>query len=99
MTILGLDPGIARCGFGVVQEERGRRQMVAVGCLTTPAGQPTPLRLQQLGDQLVEVTVWTPTNLSGEERLILEELERLHQHRARSEGRGFFEKMREILRD
>ena len=29
--------------------------MVAVGCLTTPAGQPTPLRLQQLGDQLVEV--------------------------------------------
>ena len=52
-----------------------------------------------VGDQLVEVTVWTPTNLRGEERRILEELERLHQHRARSEGRGFFEKMREILRD
>ncbi len=29
--------------------------MVACGCLTTPAGQPTPLRLQQLGDQLGEV--------------------------------------------
>ena len=52
-----------------------------------------------VGDQLVEVTVWTPTNLSGEERRTLEELERLHQDRAKSEGRGFFEKMREILRD
>ena len=52
-----------------------------------------------VGDQLVEVAVWTPTRLSPRERDLFEELEHLHQGRVKSEGKGFFERMREVFRD
>jgi molecular chaperone DnaJ len=49
------------------------------------------------GDELVEVVVWTPTNLSSEERELLERLDELRQKRARKEGKGFFDRMLEAL--
>ena len=52
-----------------------------------------------VGDQLVEIAVWTPNRLSAKERRLFEELQRLHQDRANSEGKSFFEKMREVFRD
>jgi molecular chaperone DnaJ len=52
-----------------------------------------------VGDQLVEVAVWTPTRLSAQERGLFDELERLHQDRVKSEGKSFFERMREVFRD
>jgi len=52
-----------------------------------------------VGDQLVEVAVWTPTRLSAQERGLFDELERLHQDRVKSEGKNFFERMREVFRD
>jgi len=50
-----------------------------------------------VGDQLVKVVLWTPQELSGQERQLFEELARLEKDRAASEGKGFFEKMRETL--
>lgn len=50
-----------------------------------------------VGDQLVEATVWTPTHLSGEERKLFEELDRIQQHRAKSAGKSFFDWLREAL--
>ena len=50
-----------------------------------------------VGDQLVEVSVWTPTHLGAEERRLLEELEEIQQKKATSEGKGFFERMKEAL--
>lgn len=47
-----------------------------------------------VGDQLVQVAVWTPQELSGRERELFEELARLEKKRAASEGKSFFEKMR-----
>ncbi|MEE2657347.1 MAG: molecular chaperone DnaJ [Candidatus Latescibacterota bacterium] len=52
-----------------------------------------------IGDQLVKVVVWTPTRLSAEERRVFEELNRLQRERVSNEGRSFFDKMRETLRD
>ena len=52
-----------------------------------------------VGDQLVEVAVWTPTRRSAQERGLFDELERLHQDRVKSEGKSFFERMREVFRD
>ena len=48
-----------------------------------------------VGDQLVEVSVWTPTDLSAEERRLLQELESIQQNKASSEGMGFFDRMKE----
>ena len=46
MRVLGVDPGLTRCGLGVVDGGPGRAVLVAVGVATTPAG-------DALGDRLV----------------------------------------------
>ncbi|RKN12676.1 crossover junction endodeoxyribonuclease RuvC [Streptomyces radicis] len=46
MRVLGVDPGLTRCGVGVVDGAPGRPlTMAAVGVLRTPADAETPLRL------------------------------------------------------
>jgi len=35
--ILGIDPGIARMGWGVVEEARGKARAIAYGCCETPS--------------------------------------------------------------
>lgn len=52
MIVLGLDPGIARTGFGVI-EYAGEPRFVTCGCLTTPAHTDTPDRLLTLGQDLL----------------------------------------------
>ena len=46
MRVLGVDPGLTRCGLGVVDGSPGRAALVAFGVATTPAG-------DALGDRLV----------------------------------------------
>lgn len=45
MRILGIDPGVATVGFGVIEAQAGRQQMIQYGAITTPAGQPLAARL------------------------------------------------------
>ncbi len=51
MLTLGIDPGTARFGFGLVDGDRQIRH-VTHGCLTTPAGQPLGARLARIRDGL-----------------------------------------------
>ncbi|PRY56651.1 Holliday junction endonuclease RuvC [Knoellia remsis] len=37
MRVLGIDPGLTRCGLGVVDGRAGRASMVAVGVVRTPS--------------------------------------------------------------
>ncbi len=46
MRVLGVDPGLTRCGMGVVEGVPGRVALVAVGVVRTPAG-------DELGPRLV----------------------------------------------
>ena len=53
MLCLGIDPGTATIGFGLVRELRdGSLQAVDYGVITTPAGMPMPERLRMIFDQL-----------------------------------------------
>lgn len=46
MTILGIDPGLATMGFGVVKkDERGVFSALDFGVVTTPKEEPLPVRL------------------------------------------------------
>jgi crossover junction endodeoxyribonuclease RuvC len=45
---LGLDPGVARTGYGVVERRGGQSRCLAYGCLTTPQTLPLPDRLHAL---------------------------------------------------
>ena len=48
MRILGVDPGIAIVGFGLIEADRGRTQLLNYGAITTPAGLPLARRLVQI---------------------------------------------------
>jgi crossover junction endodeoxyribonuclease RuvC len=53
MFVLGIDPGVSRCGYGCVEGGAGMRSRpVAVGVLTTPPGDPLPARLADLDRDL-----------------------------------------------
>ena len=55
MRILGIDPGYATIGFGVVDAERGQMHMVTYGVITTPAGIPLSRRLYQISTDMEEL--------------------------------------------
>lgn len=49
MYVLGIDPGLSRCGYGLVQQRpRGAARVVAMGVLRTDPAAPTPQRLAEL---------------------------------------------------
>ncbi|GMA19837.1 crossover junction endodeoxyribonuclease RuvC [Arsenicicoccus piscis] len=53
MRVLGVDPGLTRCGLGVVEGTRGGRlTMLGVGVVRTPVGDATPERLYALQQEL-----------------------------------------------
>ncbi len=48
MIILGIDPGLATMGYGVIEANMGRHRMIQYGTLLTPAKQPMPQRLRTI---------------------------------------------------
>jgi crossover junction endodeoxyribonuclease RuvC len=48
MFVLGIDPGLSRCGYGVVQRAGRRPRAVAAGVLRTDPALPVPRRLAAL---------------------------------------------------
>ena len=55
MLILGIDPGYAIIGWGVIRFERGKYIPVDFGAITTEAGVPFNRRLEQIYEQLNEL--------------------------------------------
>ena len=55
MKVLGIDPGTAACGYGVVHEKGGRLRAVDYGWWQTPAGKRPELRLRTIFDGVSEV--------------------------------------------
>lgn len=55
MRTLGIDPGTAIMGWGVLEEQNGVLQAVAYGALTTPARKPPAERLLLLYQGLAEI--------------------------------------------
>ena len=53
MIILGIDPGYATVGYGVVQYEHAQFTHIRHGAITTPAGIPLPLRLKEIYDDML----------------------------------------------
>ena len=55
MRILGIDPGFATIGFGLVEAERGQVNMLTYGAITTPAGLPLSKRLYQISTDMEDL--------------------------------------------
>ena len=55
MRILGIDPGIAIVGFGLIEADRGQTRLLNYGAITTPAGLPLARRLVQIEQDMEEL--------------------------------------------
>ncbi len=55
MRVLGIDPGTAACGYGIVHESGGRVRAVEHGWWKTPAGRRPELRLRTIFDGVTEL--------------------------------------------
>jgi len=68
MIILGIDPGLATLGYGVIEVVNDRRRMVTFGTLTTPAGQPMPQRLRAIFQGMNQLMdIYRPDDVAFEE--------------------------------
>ena len=62
MVILGIDPGLANTGWGIIEERRGEVRCRAYGCIETSSGSDLAARLRRIADELTAVsTVITPS--------------------------------------
>ena len=68
MRILGIDPGVATIGFGLIESGSGVLRMLQYGTITTPAGQPLAARLLQISRDMEElIAAFQPEEMSIEE--------------------------------
>ena len=68
MIVLGIDPGYALMGWGVVEVQGSRMRLVNYGCIETKAGNPMQNRLRalQLGVRDL-LTIYKPDDVAFEE--------------------------------
>lgn len=76
-TILGIDPGLANTGWGIVVQRGSRLSCAAYGCISTPASQTLSHRLGKIHEQMGAViarfrpacvgieTVWFGQNITA----------------------------------
>ena len=68
MRVLGIDPGIATIGFGVVESEKNRHKLIKCGVISTPAHTSLSSRLEQIYDDMLSILeLFQPDAVSIEE--------------------------------
>ena len=68
MIILGIDPGLATLGYGVIEADRGNYKLIQYGTVTTQPGQSMPARLSAIYrgvSQLMDI--YQPEDVAFEE--------------------------------
>ena len=55
MVILGIDPGLATVGYGVVEKSPSGLRAAGYGVITTPPDEGTPVRLAMIADELTRL--------------------------------------------
>lgn len=67
MIILGIDPGLANTGWGVIERTRSSCRAIAYGCISTKAAEPLAQRLLAIHDGIRAVIVaYGPTECAVE---------------------------------
>ena len=68
MVILGIDPGLAIVGWGVIEYSGNRFRTLAYGAIRTPAGMETPKRLLAIRRDMEELMKkYKPEHMAVEE--------------------------------
>jgi crossover junction endodeoxyribonuclease RuvC len=69
VRVLGIDPGVAVMGYGVVERVRGKFRLVTFGVIRTPVGETHARRLMALRSGLVEIATKHAPEVVAVERL------------------------------
>ena len=68
MRIMGIDPGIATIGFGVVDSDRNQQKLIQCGVISTPAHTSLSSRLAQIYEDMCQLLdLFKPDAVSIEE--------------------------------
>ena len=68
MIILGVDPGTATTGYGIINKEGQKHTLIKYGCVLTPAKTPLCDRLDAIFDELSEIIdEFKPEHIAVEE--------------------------------
>ena len=68
MIVLGIDPGVATIGFGVIRADRQKNTLLRYGVITTPPGIPLSHRLLQIAGDMEElIHTFHPDEMAVEE--------------------------------
>ena len=68
MRIIGIDPGLARVGYGIIDEIEGKKIMLDCGIIETKSTQKEEKRLAEISDDLSAIIKkWDP-NLAAVEK-------------------------------
>lgn len=68
MRVIGIDPGTAITGWGIIEGDGNDLALVAGGVITTPAGTPLPQRLQTIYHELTAIIEqWQPETAALED--------------------------------
>jgi crossover junction endodeoxyribonuclease RuvC len=68
LVVLGVDPGLTRCGYAVLHASGGATKPLALGVIRTPAGAALPQRLAELQRELRALLVeFTPDAVAVEQ--------------------------------
>ena len=68
MRILGIDPGIATVGFGIIESERNRQKLINCGTINTKPGNSLSHRLNSIYDDITQlISAFEPDEMAVEE--------------------------------
>lgn len=67
MRVIGIDPGVAITGYGIVEEYSGEYKYIASGCIRTDKDLAPALRLAEIYEKVVElISLYSPKALAIE---------------------------------
>jgi len=69
MKILGIDPGFARCGYGLINKQNNSYSLIEFGCITTSSTQSNSQRLNTLKIELDGIIKKHKPDIVGVEQL------------------------------
>jgi crossover junction endodeoxyribonuclease RuvC len=69
-VVLGIDPGLTRCGIGVVRGPAHRPELVAMTCVTTDVALPVEQRLEHLHRAIAAMIVEHRPDVVAVERVL-----------------------------
>jgi crossover junction endodeoxyribonuclease RuvC len=72
VLVLGIDPGLSRCGYGCVERRDASTRAVAAGVISTDPAQPLPDRLALLGRELRELVAELRPEVVAVERVFFQ---------------------------